>query len=80
MFDEKLKAFATARQRELMEAVETYGSAKAASKILNLADTTISPMPGTDPLMLQETDRAALTALEIATGRRPRCADAPRRP
>ena len=34
-----------------------------------MADTTISPMPGTDPLMLQETDRAALTALKIATGR-----------
>ncbi|GAB3703479.1 hypothetical protein GCM10027595_18020 [Corynebacterium nasicanis] len=34
-----------------------------------MADTTISPMPGTDPLMLQETDRAALTALRIATGR-----------
>ncbi|MDO5513381.1 FAD/NAD(P)-binding domain-containing protein [Corynebacterium sp.] len=33
-----------------------------------MADTTISPMPGTDPLMLQETDRAALTALEIALG------------
>ncbi|HJD78430.1 MAG TPA: FAD/NAD(P)-binding protein [Corynebacterium pollutisoli] len=45
-----------------------------------MADTTISPMPGTDPLMLQETDRAALTALEIAIGRRPRCGGAPRRP
>ncbi|MDO5669070.1 MAG: FAD/NAD(P)-binding protein [Corynebacterium sp.] len=34
-----------------------------------MADTTISPMPGTNPLMLQETDRAALTALRIATAR-----------
>lgn len=33
-----------------------------------LPDTTISPMPGTDPLMLQETDRAARTALQITLG------------
>lgn len=33
-----------------------------------LADTTISPMPGTDPLMLQETDAAAGSALRIALG------------
>ena len=32
------------------------------------ADTTISPMPGTDPLMLQETDAAAASALGIARG------------
>ncbi|WP_245802168.1 FAD/NAD(P)-binding protein [Corynebacterium pacaense] len=30
-----------------------------------MADTTISPMPGTDPLMLQETDRTALDALRV---------------
>lgn len=29
-------------------------------------DTIISPMPGTDPTMLRETDRVALSALEIA--------------
>lgn len=29
-----------------------------------LPDTTISPMPGTDPLMLQETDKAAVAALQ----------------
>lgn len=28
-----------------------------------LADTTISPMPGTDPLMLQETDKTAVDLL-----------------
>lgn len=33
-------------------------------------DTTISPMPGTDPLMLRETDAAAIDAL-AATGIRP---------
>jgi len=32
------------------------------------ADTTISPMPGTDPLMLQETDAAAASALGIVRG------------
>ena len=32
------------------------------------ADTTISPMPGTDPLMLQETDAAAASALGIPRG------------
>lgn len=32
------------------------------------ADTTISPMPGTDPLILQETDAAAASALGIARG------------
>ncbi len=32
------------------------------------ADTTISPMPGTDPLMLQETDAAAASALGVARG------------
>lgn len=37
-----------------------------------LPDTTISPMPGTDPLMLQETDIAACSALHIATGGRAR--------
>ncbi len=36
MFDEKLKAFATERQREVMEAVETWGSARAAAKALGL--------------------------------------------
>ncbi|MDY5784590.1 MAG: exopolyphosphatase, partial [Corynebacterium sp.] len=30
-----------------------------------MPDTTISPMPGTDPLMLQETDKAAKTLLTI---------------
>ena len=30
------------------------------------ADTTISPMPGTDPLMLQETDKTALSLLKQA--------------
>lgn len=30
------------------------------------ADTTISPMPGTDPLMLQETDKAAHSLLRAA--------------
>lgn len=30
------------------------------------ADMTISPMPRTDPLMLQETDGAAVSALRIA--------------
>ena len=29
-------------------------------------DTTISPMPGTDPLMLQETDRTAGSLLAAA--------------
>ncbi|MCS5480337.1 FAD/NAD(P)-binding protein [Corynebacterium sp. YIM 101645] len=33
-----------------------------------LPDTTISPMPGTDALMLQETDAAARTALATALG------------
>lgn len=33
-----------------------------------LPDTTISPMPGTDSLMLQETDAAALHALKTASG------------
>lgn len=33
-----------------------------------LPDTTISPMPGTDALMLQETDAAAQTALKTALG------------
>ena len=32
------------------------------------ADTTISPMPGTDPLMLQETDAAAASAPGVARG------------
>lgn len=32
------------------------------------ADTTISPMPGTDPLMLQETDAAAASALGCGRG------------
>ena len=32
------------------------------------ADMTISPMPHTDPLMLQETDAAAVSALRIALG------------
>ena len=31
-----------------------------------LPDTTISPMPGTDPLMLQETDKTALSLLASA--------------
>lgn len=31
-----------------------------------LADTTISPMPGTDPLMLRETDAAAVSAVAVA--------------
>ncbi|WP_312715121.1 FAD/NAD(P)-binding protein [Corynebacterium flavescens] len=31
-------------------------------------DTTISPMPGTDPLMLQETDRTAGSLLQAARG------------
>ena len=30
------------------------------------ADTTISPMPGTNPLMLQETDKTALSLLRQA--------------
>lgn len=37
-----------------------------------MADTTISPMPGTNPLMLQETDAAAVSAVTVAmeaTGR-----------
>lgn len=29
-------------------------------------DTTISPLPGTDPLMLQETDKAAASLLRVA--------------
>lgn len=33
-------------------------------------DTTISPIPGTDPLMLRETDAAAIDAL-AATGIQP---------
>lgn len=33
-----------------------------------MPDTTISPMPGTDPLMLQETDKAARHALAVALG------------
>lgn len=33
-----------------------------------LPDTTISPMPGTNPLLLQETDKAALHALDTAFG------------
>lgn len=37
--------------------IPTYGQ---------LPDTTISPMPGTNPLMLQETDIAAQSALDIA--------------
>lgn len=41
MFDDKLKAFATERQRQIMEAVETYGSARAASRALNVNDMTI---------------------------------------
>lgn len=32
------------------------------------ADMTISPMPRTDPLMLQETDAAAVSALSVTTG------------
>ena len=32
------------------------------------ADTTISPMPGTDPTMLRETDAAARSALAVACG------------
>lgn len=31
-----------------------------------MPDTTISPMPGTDPLMLQETDKAAMNALKVS--------------
>ena len=31
-------------------------------------DTTISPMPGTDPLMLQETDKTAGSLLKVAGG------------
>lgn len=31
-----------------------------------MADTTISPMPGTDPLMLRETDAAAVSAVSVA--------------
>ncbi|MBC3185029.1 FAD/NAD(P)-binding protein [Corynebacterium sp. zg-331] len=33
-----------------------------------MPDTTISPIPGSDPLMLQETDRAARHALAVALG------------
>ena len=33
-----------------------------------LHDTIISPMPGTDPPMLRETDRVALSALRVAYG------------
>ncbi|MEX3610950.1 FAD/NAD(P)-binding protein [Rothia sp. LK2588] len=33
-----------------------------------MADTTISPLPGTDALMLQETDKAAVHALQVALG------------
>lgn len=32
------------------------------------ADMTISPMPRTDPLMLQETDAAAASALRVVQG------------
>ncbi|WP_175935579.1 FAD/NAD(P)-binding domain-containing protein [Corynebacterium sp. Marseille-P4321] len=35
------------------------------------ADTTISPMPGTDPLMLQETDKTARSLLTQAGFRKP---------
>ena len=35
--------------------IPTYGQ---------LADTTISPMPGTNPLMLQETDKTAVHVLK----------------
>lgn len=31
-------------------------------------DTTISPMPGTDPLMLQETDKTASSLLKVVSG------------
>ena len=33
-----------------------------------LPDTTISPMPGTDPLMLQETDKVARHLIEVISG------------
>lgn len=33
-----------------------------------MADTTISPLPGTDALMLQETDKAAVHAVKVALG------------
>ncbi|WP_346843787.1 FAD/NAD(P)-binding protein [uncultured Rothia sp.] len=33
-----------------------------------MADTTISPLPGTDALMLQETDKAAVHAVQVAFG------------
>lgn len=39
--------------------IPTYGQ---------LPDTTISPMPGTNPLMLQETDQAAQSLLQVAFG------------
>ena len=35
-----------------------------------MPDTFISPMPGTDPLLLQETDKASRTALRVALGAR----------
>ena len=34
------------------------------------ADMTISPMPRTDPLMLQETDGAAVSVLRVVTEKR----------
>lgn len=33
-----------------------------------MADTTISPLPGTDALMLQETDKAAVHSVKVALG------------
>lgn len=33
-----------------------------------MADTTISPLPGTDALMLQETDKVAVHAVKVALG------------
>ena len=47
-------------------ATRTLAREAAAAKIKSLPDTTISPMPGTDPLMLQETDKAARSALAVA--------------
>ncbi|MDK6260637.1 FAD/NAD(P)-binding protein [Corynebacterium frankenforstense] len=56
--------------RLMLLGIPTYGQ---------MADTTISPMPGTDPLMLQETDKAARHAVEVfLSGPSTRLVDVPR--
>lgn len=42
MFDEKLKAFASERQREIMEAVEQTGGAVAAARLLGINQSNVS--------------------------------------